>query len=71
MTTHYLSLHGFAARIGIAYSTIRNYQRQKRLPAPDAIIGEGNATTYGWLPATIDHWQTNRPGRGARTDLKS
>lgn len=70
MTTHYLSLHAYAQRIGIAYSTIRNYQRDKRLPPPDAIIGEGNSTTYGWLPETIDTWQINRPGRGARTDLR-
>lgn len=70
MPTHYLSLHGFANRIGIAYSTIRGYQRQKRLPAPDVIIGEGNAATYGWSPQTVDQWQANRPGRGARTDLQ-
>lgn len=67
----YLSLHGYAQRVGIAYSTICTYQRQKRLAPPDAIIGEGNAQTYGWLPETIDTWQVNRPGRGARTDLKT
>lgn len=64
MSTRYLSLHGFAKRIGLAYSTLRSYQREKRLPEPDAIIGEGNAVTYGWLPETIDQWQANRPGRG-------
>lgn len=69
MSIHYLSLHGYAKRVGIAYSTIRTYQRDKRLAPPDAIIGEGNATTHGWLPETIDAWQANRPGRGARTDL--
>ena len=35
------------------------------LPAPDARVGR----TYGWLPETIDDWNRNRPGRGARTDL--
>ncbi|WP_126416400.1 hypothetical protein [Trueperella bialowiezensis] len=37
---------------------------------PD-VIGESNATTHGWLPETVDHWQANRPGREARTDLKN
>ncbi|MGV9181794.1 transcriptional regulator [Arcanobacterium canis] len=70
MTTRYLSLRGYAKRIGIAYSTIRKYQIEKRLAPPDAIIGEGNSPTHGWLPETIDTWQINRPGQGARTDLK-
>lgn len=70
MTVNYLSLHGYAARVGIAYTTARAYQRQKRLAPPDAIIGEGNGMKYGWLPETVDAWQINRPGRGARTDLQ-
>lgn len=31
MTTRYLSLRGYAKRIGVAYSTIRKYQIEKRL----------------------------------------
>ncbi|XCB30275.1 transcriptional regulator [Arcanobacterium hippocoleae] len=64
MPTHYLTLHGFAVRIGIAYSSIRKYQADGRLPEPDAILGEGKAVKYGWLPETIDKWQSARPGRG-------
>lgn len=31
-----------------------------KLPQPDATIGR----TRGWLPDTIDQWNTQRPGRG-------
>lgn len=64
MPTHYLTLHGVANRVGIAYSTIRTYRDDGRLPKPDAILGEGKAVKYGWLPETIDAWQASRPGRG-------
>ncbi|MDP9831571.1 MULTISPECIES: helix-turn-helix transcriptional regulator [Trueperella] len=70
MTTIYLTLRGFAERIGISYQTIRTYQADGRLPEPDAQLGQGKGCTFGWLPETIDNWQVNRPGRGARTDLQ-
>lgn len=59
----YLSRSEFAERIGVAASTLSRY----KLPPADAIIG----TVRGWLPATVDDWQANRPGSGARTDLVS
>lgn len=31
-----------------------------KLPEPDAMIGPHK----GWLPATIDKWNDERPGRG-------
>ncbi|WP_287487745.1 hypothetical protein [Rhodococcus sp. (in: high G+C Gram-positive bacteria)] len=47
------------------------------LPDPDVTIGPINddgtiprGTHQGWADATIDEWHANRPGRGARTDLK-
>nr|WP_285895830.1 transcriptional regulator [Trueperella bernardiae] len=52
-------------------STLRTYRRDGRLPEPDATIGLEPNVRHGWLPETVDDWQTNRPGRGARTDLKS
>lgn len=64
MTT-YLSSSEAAARIGIKHGTFCSYRRQGRTPAPDARIGK----TEGWLPGTIDEWNKNRPGQGARTDL--
>ena len=57
---HYLSRTEVAERIGVKPDTLGRY----RLPPPDAQIGR----TRGWLPATIDQWQQNRPGQGARTD---
>lgn len=59
---HYLSLAEVAERIGVQPATLSRY----RLPEPDAVIGGRR----GWTPATIDLWNANRPGRGARTDLK-
>lgn len=69
MTVKYLSLAGFADRVGIAHSTMRTYRSQHRLPPPDAIIGEAPAAKYGWLPETCDQWATHRVGQGHRTDL--
>lgn len=60
MTTIYLSLADIAARVGVEPSTIRTYRSQGRLPEPDAMTGP----TPGWLPATVDAWVKNRPGRG-------
>jgi len=57
----YLSRAEFAERVGLAVGTLSRYN----LPDPDALVGR----TRGWLPETIDTWQANRPGRGARTDL--
>lgn len=72
MARRYLSLRQFAEHIGASDPTLSGY----KLPAPDAIIGPINedgslprGTMRGWLPATIDKWNAERPGRGARTDL--
>lgn len=57
----YLSRKQVAERIGVTPGALSRY----RLPEPDATIGD----IRGWLPATIDTWHAQRPGRGARTDL--
>lgn len=57
-----LSRKEVAERIGISPDSLSRY----RLPDPDGVIG----TTRGWLPETIDTWIEERPGRGARTDLR-
>lgn len=69
----YLSVRQVAERLGIADATMSRY----KLPPPDAVIGpiadDGSVprgSFRGWLPATIDEWNGNRPGRGARTDLR-
>lgn len=70
--TFYLSSRGVAERIGVTNNTISGYLQQGRLPKPDALIGspDSDRPIRGWLPETIDEWNKNRPGRGARTDLK-
>ncbi|RDI13432.1 hypothetical protein DEU38_1347 [Rhodococcus sp. AG1013] len=69
----YLNRTQFAERINVEPGALSRY----KLPEPDAITGPVNedgslprGTTRGWLPATIDDWNANRPGRGARTDLR-
>ena len=61
----YLSLAEVAERTGLALNTVRAYERQGRLPKPDAMTGR----TRGWRPETIDYWTKNRVGRGHRSDL--
>lgn len=62
----YLSPAEAAKRVGITTDTFHSYRKKGLVPDPDAMIG----TVRGWLPETIDAWQKNRPGRGARTDLR-
>ncbi len=61
MPERYLSITEVAERLGIDRSAASHY----KLPEPDALIGK----TRGWKAETIDRWNANRPGRGARTDL--
>ena len=51
----YLSRPQVAARLGLARGTLNRY----RLPPPDAMVG----TLPGWLPATIDRWDSQRPSK--------
>src|SRR5699024_5833852 len=50
----YLSRREVAERIGVKPDTLSRYS----LPPPDALVG----ARKGWLPATIDEWNTSRPG---------
>ena len=72
MTTpkQYLSLAGFAQRVGLTTGTLASYTRKGLMPPPDVIItdGQGGRETRGWTPATIDYWTTHRVGRGYRDD---
>jgi hypothetical protein len=65
VTGHYLNRADVAWRIGVSPNTLSRY----KLPPPDVEVGTVNRVR-GWLPATIDAWQAQRPGRGARTDLR-
>lgn len=63
---HFCSYAELAEITGISASTLRSYYSSGRMPRPDATIG----TTPGWTEKTIHEWMDNRPGTGARTDLK-
>lgn len=73
-----LSLRGFAKRRGLAYGTVNRYYTEGRLPPHDGELGDGDIDEgdddsrskprVGWLAETVDHWE--RPGQGARTDLR-
>ncbi|MDH6282912.1 hypothetical protein [Prescottella agglutinans] len=69
----YLGIAQVAERIGVTAGALSRY----KLPDPDVVIGTLNddstvarGSFRGWLPDTIDEWNANRPGRGARTDLR-
>jgi len=69
MTREYLGAADFAARAGLAPTTIRSYMRKGLTPPADVVITTPSGPLRGWLPATIDAWLAARPGQGARTDL--
>lgn len=58
----YLSGTESAGRLGIRPKTWSAYVSRGYAPPPDARIGD----TLGWLPETLDRWQSTRPGQGAR-----
>lgn len=56
----YLDRGQFARRINVKEGSLSKY----KLPEPDALVGDGPKARRGWLPATIDRWNAQRPGRG-------
>ena len=70
MTSEYLGAAEFAARAGLATSTICSYMRKGLTPPADVVISTPAGPLRGWSPETIDAWLASRPGRGARTDLR-
>lgn len=56
MPAKYLSRSQVAARIGVQPNTLNRY----KLPPHDAEIGDRK----GYLPETIDKWNSERPGPG-------
>ncbi|OHV20988.1 MarR family transcriptional regulator [Parafrankia soli] len=60
----YAEISGLA---GIKASTLRGYRAQGRLPEPDNTEVSDRPR---WRTSTITAWLANRPGRGARTDLR-
>lgn len=54
-----------AEYLGLSIRTVETYRADGRLPEP-TMVGR----TPTWTREQIDQWQANRPGRGARTDLR-
>lgn len=63
--SYYLSLKGFADRLGVTSSTIKAYRSEGKLPEPDVMIGG----SPGWLIETADRYAASRKGQGFRSDL--
>ncbi len=60
-----LTVAQVAEYLGLSVRTVQTYRTDGRMP-PATMIGR----TPTWTRAQIDQWQSNRPGRGARTDLR-
>ena len=69
MPTEYLGTAAAAKRLGLSVATVRSYILKGLMPAADVVISTPSGPLRGWAPETIDEWQRDRPGRGARTDL--
>ncbi len=54
-----------AALAGIKPDTLRHYAARGLAPTPHRF-----GTSLMWSEAEIRRWLKNRPGRGARTDLR-
>ncbi|WP_179889935.1 MULTISPECIES: helix-turn-helix transcriptional regulator [unclassified Streptomyces] len=66
LNADYWTVEDIANHWGVTVQTVRSYRSRKRgeLPEPDKMFGRSPV----WRPSTIIEFQ--RPGRGARTDLK-
>ena len=60
-----MTVRQVASHLGLSVRTVQDYRLDGRLPEP-TMVGR----TPTWTRAQIDAWQANRPGRGARTDLR-
>ena len=60
-----LTVAQVAEYLGLSVRTVETYRNDGRMPEP-TMVGR----TPTWTREQIDQWQANRPGRGARTDLR-
>ena len=63
--TTVLTVADVARYLSLSVRTVEAYRRDGRLPEA-TMVGR----TPTWTRAQIDAWQANRPGQGARTDLR-
>lgn len=62
MTTKYLSIDEASQRTGVGRTTIlyRIRENNGAFPQPDANITHKRTATLGWLPETIEEYNTNK-----------
>ena len=60
MTTKYLSIDEASQRTGVRRTTILYRVYSGRFPEPDAIVTHKRTATLGWLPETIEEYNTNK-----------
>ncbi len=62
MTNYYKSIKDVSEETGIGRTTILYRVRENNGPfsQPDAVIQHDRTVTYGWLPETIEEYNTNK-----------
>lgn len=60
MTTKYLSIDEASQRTGVGRTTILYRVNNGKFPEPDAIVTHKRTATIGWLPETIEEYNTNK-----------
>lgn len=60
MTTRYLSINDASERTGVGRTTILYRVNNGKFPEPDAIVTHKRTATLGWLPETIEEYNTNK-----------
>lgn len=60
MTTKYLSIDEASQRTGVGRTTILYHVNNGKFPEPDAIVTHKRTATLGWLPETIEEYNTNK-----------
>lgn len=62
MTNYYKSIKDVSKETGIGRTTILYRVRENNgtFPQPDAAIQHERTVTYGWLPETIEEYNTNK-----------
>ena len=63
--TDILTVAQVAKHLGLSVRTVEAYRTDGRMPEA-TMVGR----TPTWTREQIDQWMTNRPGQGARTDLR-
>lgn len=60
MTTKYLSIDEASQRMGIGRTTILYRVNNGKFPQPDAIVTYKRTAALGWLPETIEDYNTDK-----------